>query len=93
MPRGVEKEYVFYNFIGQPLKRKHIHSATDKATQTEVYAYSYDQVGQLLTTTHQLNDNAQTTLISNTYDEVGCLISNQRNGTVALKTDYTWGSG
>ena len=33
---GTEVEYVTYNFIGDPLKRQHVHTATGKATQTEV---------------------------------------------------------
>ena len=44
---GIEKEYVAYNFTGQPTGRKHVHSATGKATQTELYTYAYDHAGRL----------------------------------------------
>ena len=52
---GVEKDYMAYNFIGQPTKHKHIHSATGKTTQTELYSYTYDYADRLQTTTHRLN--------------------------------------
>jgi len=87
---GKDKEYVAYNFVGQPIKRKHVHSATGKATQTEIYSYVYDHAGRLLTTTHQLNDGSPVVLVSNEYDELGRLKSNNRNGNPNLKTDYTY---
>lgn len=87
---GTEKEYVAYDFIGQTTQRKHIHSATGKTTQTEVYTYTYDPTGRLLTTTHQLNNAQKTMLVDNVYDELGRLASNKRNGQFSLKTDYTY---
>lgn len=87
---GTEKEYVAYDFIGQTTQRKHVHSATGKMTQTEVYTHTYDPAGRLLTTTHQLNNGKKTTLIDNVYDELGRLASNRRNGQFNLKTDYTY---
>ncbi|MCM1869036.1 DUF6443 domain-containing protein, partial [Bacteroides ovatus] len=90
LPGGIEKEYVAYNFVGQPIRRKHVHSASGKSTQTEVYSYTYDHAGRLLTTTHQLNDGSPVVLVSNEYDELGRLKSNNRNGLSNLKTDYTY---
>lgn len=87
---GLEKEYVAYDFVGQPLKRKYVHSATGKTTQTEVYEYTYDEAGRLLTTTHQLNGASKVVLVSNGYDAVGRLACNERNGVPALKTEYTY---
>lgn len=87
---GRDKEYIAYNFVGQPIKRKHVHSATGKATQAEIYSYVYDHAGRLLTTTHQLNDGSPVVLVSNEYDELGRLKSNNRNGNPNLKTDYTY---
>ncbi|MCM1869090.1 DUF6443 domain-containing protein, partial [Bacteroides ovatus] len=90
LPGGIEKEYVAYNFVGQPIRRKHVHSASGKSTQTEVYSYTYDHTGRLLTTTHQLNDGSPVVLVSNEYDELGRLKSNSRNGLSNLKTVYTY---
>ena len=90
LSNGLEEEYTAYNFVGQPTKRKHVHSATGKATQTEIYSYVYDHAGRLLTTTHQLNDGSPVVLVSNEYDELGRLKSNNRNGNPNLRTDYTY---
>ncbi len=87
---GLEKEYLCYNFTGQPLKRKHIHSAKDKPTQSEVYDYAYNHAGRLLKTVHQLNDGPSVTLVDNEYDELGRLKCNRRNGNSNLKTDYAY---
>ncbi|MDR0939418.1 MAG: RHS repeat-associated core domain-containing protein, partial [Mediterranea sp.] len=85
---GRDKEYIGYNFTGQPTKRKLIHSATGKPTQTELYAYTYDHAGRPLTTTHQLNGGEVMTLADNEYDELGRLVANKRNGNDSLRTDY-----
>ncbi|MCM1757668.1 RHS repeat domain-containing protein [Bacteroides ovatus] len=87
---GKDTEYIAYNFVGQPIKRKHVHSATGKATQTEIYSYTYDHAGRLLTTTHELNNSSPVVLVSNEYDDLGRLKSNSRNGNPNLKTDYTY---
>lgn len=87
---GEEKEYLRYNFTGQLLKRKHIHSAKDKPTQSEVYDYAYDHAGRLLKTVHQLNDGSSVTLVDNEYDECGRLKRNRRNGNSNLKTEYAY---
>ncbi|GHV39013.1 hypothetical protein FACS1894179_03270 [Bacteroidia bacterium] len=70
---GIEKEYIAYNFTGQPTQRKHVHQATGKTTQTEVYAYTYDHAGRLYDTKHKLNSQPETCLLQNRYDEQGRL--------------------
>jgi RHS repeat-associated protein len=87
---GYEKEYINYNFIGQPTKKKHIHSATNKPTITEEYTYIYDHASRLKKTTHKLNDGEVVTLSENTYDEVGRLISTKLNNNAALSQDYDY---
>jgi RHS repeat-associated protein len=91
---GIEKEYIAYNFTGQPTQRKHIHSATGKNTQTEVYAYTYDHAGRLLKTTHQLTDGTTVkplvTLAENTYDELGRLKTTKKNNQANLNTTYAY---
>ena len=89
---GIEKEYIAYNFTGQPTQRKHVHSATGKNTQTEVYAYTYDHAGRLTKTTHQLTDGTTikqpVTLAENDYDELGRLKTNIKGGQAYLNTTY-----
>ncbi len=85
---GTEKEYIAYNFTGQPLQKKHIHAATGKDTQTELYTYTYDDALRLKTTQYSLNGAARLMLASNTfniayaYDKQGNMISLNRNGTL-----------
>ena len=87
---GFEKEYFAYDFIGQLLKRKHVHSSKDQAIQTEQYSYTYDRAGRALMTTHQLNGNPPILLMDNKYDAIGRLKYNSRNSGVNLRTDYTY---
>lgn len=87
---GVDKEYIAYDFVGNPTQRKTVHSATGKTTQTEIYKYTYDHAGRLLTTTHQLNSGTVTTLAKNEYDELGRLKSNQKHTHANLKTNYSY---
>ena len=91
---GIEKEYIAYNFTGQPTQRKHVHQATGKNTQTEVYAYIYDHAGRLLTTTHQLTDGTtvkpQVALAENTYDDLGRLKTNKKGGIAGTLATYAY---
>ncbi|MBF0762525.1 RHS repeat-associated core domain-containing protein [Dysgonomonas mossii] len=91
---GVDEEYIAYNFTGQPTKKMHVHTkdANGGGKQTELYTYTYDHAGRLLTTTHQLTDGTtarpQITLADNTYDELGRLKYNQKGGLASSKTTY-----
>ncbi|MFV0547064.1 MAG: RHS repeat-associated core domain-containing protein, partial [Bacteroides sp.] len=87
---GYDQTYFAYNFVDQPIKMQHVHSAKSKLTQTERYTYTYDHAGRLMTTKHQLNGVPETLLVNNSYDELGRLQSNQRNGQANLKTNYTY---
>ncbi|MBP1615020.1 MAG: hypothetical protein H6Q13_2468 [Bacteroidetes bacterium] len=87
---GIEKDYVAYNFTGQPTKSKHIHFVTGKDTQTEIYSYTYDHAGRLITTKHKLNTGAEVILAENTYDELGRLKTNKKNNQANLNTTYAY---
>ncbi|MDR2057209.1 MAG: DUF6443 domain-containing protein [Dysgonamonadaceae bacterium] len=87
---GVEKEYIAYNFTGQPIQRKLIHSASGKATQTEVYTCTYDHAGRLTQTKHKLNTGSEMVLAANTYDELGRLKSTKSNNQSKLETNFRY---
>jgi len=89
---GIEKEYIAYNFIDQPVKKTHVHTKNGSGggRQTEVYAYIYDHAGRLLKITHQLNGGMIVTLAENTYDELGRLKTNKKGGVVNTVTTYTY---
>ena len=44
---GLEKEYIQYDFTGNPLKRLHIHTIPQKEPIKEEYTYEYDHAGRL----------------------------------------------
>lgn len=88
---GFEKEYVAYDFTGNPLKRKYVHSATGKVTQTEEYTYTYDHAGRLLLTKHSLNGGNAVVLTDNLYDSLGRLFDVCRhNNCGRLETWYDY---
>ena len=74
-----------YSFTGQPLKVRQT-----RGSETEVFAYTYDNADRLLTATYSLNGATPVTLADNVYDEVGRLVSERRNGNAKLKTDYAY---
>ncbi|MDR1003586.1 MAG: RHS repeat-associated core domain-containing protein, partial [Prevotellaceae bacterium] len=86
---GYDKEYFVYDFTGQVTQHKHIHS-NGSTTTTEEYTYVYDHAGRLLFTKHKLNNGSEQTLLANTYDDLGRLKENSRNGVASLKTNYTY---
>ncbi|MCD7936234.1 MAG: DUF6443 domain-containing protein, partial [Tannerellaceae bacterium] len=87
---GIDKEYLAYNFTGQVTKRRLVHSATGKTTQTETYSYTYDKAGRLSKKTHKLNALATVVLEENTYDETGRLKTTATAGQSRLKRTYTY---
>lgn len=87
---GTDVEYVAYNFIGDPVKRQHVHTASGKSTQTETYTYTYDHAGRLTMTKYKLNSNAEITLASNTYDELGRLKTKSLHGSATNKLTYSY---
>ncbi|MFQ9317615.1 DUF6443 domain-containing protein [Dysgonomonas mossii] len=93
---GIDEEHIAYNFTGQPTKKMHVHTkdANGGGKQTELYTYTYDHAGRLLTTTHQLTDGTtarqQVTLADNTYDELGRLKTNTKGGVANALSTYTY---
>ncbi|MDI9604181.1 MAG: DUF6443 domain-containing protein, partial [Bacteroidota bacterium] len=73
---GHELEYLEYTFTGKVKRRRTVHSAPGKTTQTETYAYDYgspatNPAERLLAVTHELNGSTPVTLAEYTHDEVG----------------------
>lgn len=76
--------------MGNVIQRKHVHQATGKTPQAEIYQYEYDHAGRLLNTTHKLNTKTEITLADNVYDELGRLKADKRNGNAKFRTDYKY---
>lgn len=70
---GYEKEYIAYDFLGNPIRKKHIHSINNSTSIIELYTYTYDHAGRLIQTTHKVNNLPEIILFNNSYDELGRL--------------------
>lgn len=87
---GYDTTTTVYTFTGKPQTMTHVHTATGKSTQTQVYTYTYDHADRLKTITHKLNSQSAVTLVSNTYDDLGRLKKNSRNGQSSLSDTYEY---
>ncbi|MCM1503542.1 MAG: RHS repeat-associated core domain-containing protein, partial [Bacteroidales bacterium] len=87
---GWESESVEYSFTGQPLQRTLLHSTGTSDPVVEVYSYTYDNQDRLLTVTHRLDGFDPVTLADNSYDALGRLSSDSRNGVDALGSTYSY---
>ena len=87
---GTETEDVEYSFTDQPVRRVLTHSAENVPSFVEEYRYTYDNMDRLLTVTHSLGDGEDVPLADNTYDNLGRLIRDCRNGMDSLATDYAY---
>ncbi|MCD8177595.1 MAG: RHS repeat-associated core domain-containing protein [Tannerellaceae bacterium] len=88
---GIEKQYTAYNFSGQPVKQKHIHTISgNTGKQEELYAYTYDHAGRLLKVTHKLNEGTDMILLEQAYDEIGRVKSLKKAGIETLKSVYSY---
>lgn len=82
------------DFIGKPFytitRHKRLSGSTELKTKD---AFTYSQQGRLLTQTHQINDGEIELIASNTYDELGQLVSKKIGNNVTTptqKVDYTY---
>ena len=83
---GTDTECYKYSFSGKPLKRLCRHTASGKATQTQVCTYTYDHAERLKEIRHKLNDQLEVVLASNSYDELGRLSGKQFHGSMYNST-------
>ena len=85
----VEKEYVAYDFIGNPVKRVISGSANLGGVTREEYEYEYDHAGRHKKTTHKLNSaTTAKTIVTNTYDEAGRLNTSKGGNTNTITYSY-----
>ena len=86
---GYETINTTYTFTGKPLTVQHIHTASGKNTQTELYTYMYDHAERVTKIQYVLNGNT-ITLTSNTYDNLGRLLTKSLHGASANKLTYAY---
>ena len=81
-----ESEYSGYDFSGNATSRKLTHGGY----YTQLYTYAYDGWGRLTEKRHKYNGGDWVTLADNSYDPLGRLSVNRRNGVNSNKTEYTY---
>ncbi|HOU27415.1 MAG TPA: DUF6443 domain-containing protein, partial [Paludibacteraceae bacterium] len=91
---GFTKTELKYDFIGNTTSNhtNHKRSSTDPQILVNE-GFTYTPQGRLLTHTHQINNGVVQLLASNTYDELGQLISKNVGNTTAAplqKVDYVY---
>ena len=86
---GYDVEDTEHDFLGRVTRRHLLHNCPHLGKDIEEeYAYAYDHAGRLLKVEHRINGGEARVLADNQYDELGRLIVNKVNGTVALATAY-----
>ena len=86
---GWDTEATEYSFTGMPLKRIQHHSDTDSSF-AETSTYSYDNMDRPLTIAHQLDDDEPVTVSDLSYDLLGRVASEKRNGNPELATAFSY---
>ena len=79
-----------YDFTGHPLTSRTIHHDPTAGDMTERYANTYDAWGRPLTVTHRLDSLQAVVLHDYSYDGIGRLIRDRRNGDADLSTEFTY---
>ena len=88
---GVDINNTVYTFTGKPSKVRVDHNRGTGGTIVEEYKYTYDNWGREKTVKHRLDAGTWVKISDKTYDKIGRLSSDKRNGTAAaLKQTYTY---
>ncbi len=84
---GYDIIFHLVDFSGKPLKTYITHGINNaSSTNKEVYTYTFDKAQRLLTTKHQLNEGNNVTLSTNTYNELGRLVTKNLGGNLVTTT-------
>ena len=78
-----------YTFSGKPSAVTHVHTAGEKATHTEIYAYTYDGTDRVIKVEHTL-DGVKKTLSNCTYDRMGRLHVKSFQGSKSTNQTYSY---
>ncbi|MDR0618871.1 MAG: DUF6443 domain-containing protein [Bacteroidales bacterium] len=88
---GYDKEYYAYNFIGNVLRKKHIHTSKYIPDGIEEeYFYDYDHAQRLIQIEYVYNNKSGIYLSTSTYDETGRLKTTIFAGNIRLQREYLY---
>ena len=77
-----------YDFTGNCIKKKQIHSSEGNKTHTLELLYTYDGMGRQLDMEVSYDDTLAVKVNAFKYDDMGRLVANERNGMESLRTTY-----
>ncbi len=77
------------DFAGKPLTGKTSHTRDGNAAIVTVDTYTYDHTGRLLTQDQDIDGLVQETIVDNTYDDLGQLITKEVGGGLQ-EVNYTY---
>jgi len=84
---GYDLVYNALDFLSKPTKTYKTHGINGTtASITELYAYTYDKAQRLTVTMYSLNGGSSVILASNTYDELGRLVTKKRHTSADTET-------
>ena len=77
-----------YDFTGNCIKKKQIHSSEGNKTHTLEFTYTYDRMGRQLGMEISYDDTLAVKVNAFRYDDMGRLVANERNGMESLRSTY-----
>ena len=91
---GIDRTETTYTFTGKPSTLLLTHTATNAVTNgtatTERYDYTYDAMERPLRTRYSVNGGSSVVLSDCSYNELGRLSQDKRNGNPKLITTYAY---
>ena len=79
-----------YDYSGKVMARENTYNVLNQNLLTECYSYTYDNCGRPLQTIHAVNSGTPVVLRNLSYDTVGRLMNDTRNGNANLATHYAY---
>ena len=87
--KGWDDVYFDINeYTGTVLKKKHVHTAQNKPTRTEVTQYAYDHGERLVSVTHSVNNSTPVTIAVYEYDDIGRVATKTVGGIESVSYEY-----
>ena len=87
--KGWDDMYFDINeYTGTVLKKKHVHTAQNKPTRTEVTQYAYDHGERLVSVTHSVNNSTPVTIAAYEYDDIGRVATKTVGGIESVSYEY-----
>ena len=79
-----------YDYVARLIQVNYALNDSKSTTQTGLYTYTYDHDRRLTGVRYKRGNDAEFVMLENTYNDLGQLVSTQRHGSSALKTDYSY---